>query len=103
MRIRHGLPADAARRRGPGWLEADPDNPAGRERSSRRILFIPLLILLLLTSCGGVSSAGQGDGPERVTLTLDWYPNADHAGVYAAEARAYFEEAGLDVEIRQPS
>ena len=40
---------------------------------------------------------------ERVTLTLDWYPNADHAGIYAAQEQGFFEEAGLEVEIQQPS
>ena len=33
---------------------------------------------------------------------LDFFPNADHAGIYAAQANDDFEEAGLDVEIRQP-
>jgi len=36
-------------------------------------------------------------------LTLDWYPNADHAGIYAAQAEGFFEEAGLEVELQQPS
>lgn len=68
-------------------------------------IFLLSLSILLLTSCGGASPGGQGgqEGPEKVTLTLDWYPNADHAGVYVAEERGYFEDAGLDVEIRQPS
>jgi putative hydroxymethylpyrimidine transport system substrate-binding protein len=33
---------------------------------------------------------------------LDYFPNADHAGIYAAQAAGYFEQAGLDVEIRTP-
>jgi putative hydroxymethylpyrimidine transport system substrate-binding protein len=33
---------------------------------------------------------------------LDYFPNADHAGIYAAEAGGEFAEAGLDVQIRQP-
>jgi putative hydroxymethylpyrimidine transport system substrate-binding protein len=33
---------------------------------------------------------------------LDYFPNADHAGIYAAQAGGHFEQAGLDVEIRQP-
>ena len=70
----------------------------------KRILSLSLSILLL-ASCGGASSGGQGsqNGPEKVTLTLDWYPNADHAGVYTAEEQGYFEDAGLEVEMRQPS
>ena len=65
-------------------------------------IFVLSLLVSFLASCGGASSGGQG-GPDKVTLTLDWYPNADHAGVYAAEAQGYFDDAGLDVEVRQPS
>jgi putative hydroxymethylpyrimidine transport system substrate-binding protein len=33
---------------------------------------------------------------------LDYFPNADHAGLYAAQATGEFERAGLDVEIKAP-
>ncbi len=38
-----------------------------------------------------------------VTLALDWYPNANHAGIYMAKANGYFEAAGLNVEIFVPA
>lgn len=38
-----------------------------------------------------------------VSLALDWYPNANHAGIYMAQANGYFEEAGLNVEIFVPA
>ncbi len=74
-------------------------------RPRRSFLALPGLLALLaalLVSCGGGPAAG-GDGPQSVTLTLDWYPNADHAGIYVAQERGLFEDAGLEVEIRQPS
>jgi putative hydroxymethylpyrimidine transport system substrate-binding protein len=37
-----------------------------------------------------------------MTLMLDYFPNADHAGVYAAQAGGHFKQAGLKVTIRQP-
>jgi putative hydroxymethylpyrimidine transport system substrate-binding protein len=40
---------------------------------------------------------------EAVTIALDWYPNANHAGIFMARDRGYFTEAGLDVEIVVPS
>jgi len=61
-------------------------------------------LLFVLAGCGGTSgSAGSSDGLDRITLTLDWYPNADPAGIYAAQAEGFFEEAGLEVELQQPS
>ena len=33
---------------------------------------------------------------------LDYFPNADHAGIYAAQAEVV-QQAGLDVEIRRPT
>ena len=38
----------------------------------------------------------------KITLCLDWTPNTNHTGFYAAQALGYFEEEGLDVEIVQP-
>lgn len=39
---------------------------------------------------------------ERVTLVLDYFPNADHAAIYAALGSGAFERAGLDVQIQAP-
>lgn len=38
----------------------------------------------------------------KITVCLDWTPNTNHTGLYAAQALGYFEEEGLDVEIVQP-
>ncbi len=71
---------------------------------SLALSLLAVLLLVALAGCGGTSeNVGSSDGLERVTLTLDWYPNADHAGIYAAQAEGFFEEAGLEVEIQQPS
>ena len=39
---------------------------------------------------------------EKVTFVLDWTPNTNHTGLYVAQEKGYFEEAGLEVEIVQP-
>ena len=44
-----------------------------------------------------------GTEPTPFTLTLDFYPNPDHAGIYMAEKLGYFDDAGLDVSIQTPS
>jgi putative hydroxymethylpyrimidine transport system substrate-binding protein len=61
-----------------------------------------LAIALLLAACGEKSEEGSGER-ESFNLTLDFYPNPDHAGIYMAEKLGYFEEAGLDVAIDTPS
>ena len=38
-----------------------------------------------------------------VTLALDWYPNANHAGLYLALERGWFADEGLAVDAYTPS
>ena len=35
---------------------------------------------------------------EPFTVALDFYVNPDHAGLYTALDRGYFDDAGLDVD-----
>lgn len=44
--------------------------------------------------------AADGTELEKVVLMLNWYPEAEHGGFYAAEVHGMFEKYGLDVEIR---
>ena len=43
---------------------------------------------------------GRARDRDRVRLVLDYFPNADHAGIYAAQAAGEFAHAGLDVRDR---
>ena len=62
-----------------------------------------LAVALALAGCGEKRvQTGPGE-PERLTLLLDYFPNADHAPIYAAQAKGRFRELGLDVQIRAPS
>ncbi len=61
-----------------------------------------LALSLVLAACGEKSEETTGDR-EAFSLTLDFYPNPDHAGIYMAEKLGYFEEAGLDLGIATPS
>ena len=36
---------------------------------------------------------------KQVQLVLNWFPEAEHGGFYAALVHGYYQEAGLDVEI----
>ena len=39
----------------------------------------------------------------KVRVLLDWTPNTNHTGLYAAKDLGYYQAAGLDVEIVQPT
>jgi putative hydroxymethylpyrimidine transport system substrate-binding protein len=66
-----------------------------------RLALVALAAAVLLVGCGG--SGGSAGGSARLDLMLDFFPNADHAPIYAAQARGEFKRRGLDVRIRTPS
>ena len=66
------------------------------------IAFAVLALALTLAACGEKSEDTTG-ATESFGLTLDFYPNPDHAGIYMAQKLGYFEEAGLDLSIETPS
>jgi putative hydroxymethylpyrimidine transport system substrate-binding protein len=63
------------------------------------------ILVLALAACGEKEeNLGAGKAkPEPVDLTLDFYVNPDHAGIYTAIRNGYFERAGLKVDPRVPS
>lgn len=80
---------------------------AGSRRGSRGALGVALAIAAIaaalgLAACGEKSEEGGGS-VQPFSLTLDFYPNPDHAGIYMAQKLGYFEEAGLDLTINTPS
>ena len=61
-------------------------------------------LALAITACGEKEEdLGSSADPTKIDLALDFFVNPDHAGVYTALERGYFERAGLDVEPRVPS
>jgi putative hydroxymethylpyrimidine transport system substrate-binding protein len=68
----------------------------------RRVVALLAAALLLTgtTGCGG--DGAEPGAPEGVSLVLDFLPNAVHSGIYAAEQRGFYGDAGIDLTIRQP-
>jgi NitT/TauT family transport system substrate-binding protein len=61
-----------------------------------------LLSFMLCSMCGCQRDVGEGDAnsdADRVALALNWFPEAEHGGYYAAEVHGFFEQEGVDVEI----
>jgi putative hydroxymethylpyrimidine transport system substrate-binding protein len=74
-----------------------------RSPTAATALAAALLALALgLAACGEKSEDVSGER-QPLSLTLDFYPNPDHAGIYLAQKLGYFEEAGLDVSVHTPS
>jgi len=62
-----------------------------------------LAAALLLSGAAGCGGDGAEPGaPKGVALVLDFTPNAAHTGLYAAQARGFYREAGLELTIRPP-
>ena len=84
------------------------------------IILIITLVLASLTACSGKKQAENKDNKtgnnstdqaekdntqtkkEKIRIVLDWTPNTNHTGLYVAQAKGFFAEAGLEVEIMQP-
>ncbi len=71
-------------------------------------LFALALAVVAFTGCGKSSQpagamvavgAGGTTAPFKLTFQLDWLPEPEHGGFYQAQARGFYREVGLDVDI----
>ena len=73
----------------------------------RRFAWIGLVLALVLAAgCVPVAPEAPSEGamaePKDVTLMLGWTPNTNYTGIYVAQEKGWYEEAGLNVEIVLP-
>ena len=59
-----------------------------------------IMAVLLLTAV--ISVNAEDKSAKQIVFCLDWTPNTNHTGIYAAQALGYYQEEGLDVQIVQP-
>ena len=81
----------------------------------KRILAAVMAAAMLTLGMAGCGSANNSNSENnetattaasaektKVTFVLDWTPNTNHTGLYVAQEKGYFDEAGPEVEIVQP-
>jgi NitT/TauT family transport system substrate-binding protein len=78
-----------------------------RRRQGALVAVLALLLTTVLAACGSDDSGDKGStGSGKLTpvkLQLQWYAQAQFAGYYAAVAKGYYKDEGLDVSIAEGS
>jgi putative hydroxymethylpyrimidine transport system substrate-binding protein len=71
----------------------------------KRLMPVLTVLALALAACGEKkeTTAPSATGSQSLTLMLDWFPNADHVGIYQALSEGDFSRAGLNVHVQVPS
>ena len=66
-------------------------------------MFYTVFAVLAFLMLGGCAGKGEDNRDlEKITVILDYMPNTNHSGIYAADKLGYFEQEGLKVEIIEP-
>ncbi|MGH3463875.1 MAG: ABC transporter substrate-binding protein [Kribbellaceae bacterium] len=68
-------------------------------RRSLALLAITALGSTALAACGGDEAGSSGDGPAKVTLTLNWVPYGEHAPFYYGVDKGYYADEGIELTI----
>jgi putative hydroxymethylpyrimidine transport system substrate-binding protein len=63
-------------------------------------LLAAALLLSGVAGCGG--DGAEPGAPDGATLVLDFIPNAVHSGIYAALQQGFYDDAGIDLTVREP-
>lgn len=67
--------------------------------------FLAAAMVGTLAGCAGKGTDAEKKSEaknEKITFVLDWTPNTNHTGLYVAEEKGYFKDAGIEIEIVQP-
>ena len=73
-------------------------------RAARLLAAVTTVVAMLAASACGGNAAGSSDtddegGLKPVTFMLAWTYDTNHIGVFVADQKGYFKDAGLDVTI----
>ena len=59
-------------------------------------------LAVVAAGCGEKKESTAPPGSQKVSVVLDYLPNPDHVGFYAAQRRGDFKRAGLNVDLKVP-
>ncbi|AXH98256.1 ABC transporter substrate-binding protein [Sporosarcina sp. PTS2304] len=74
----------------------------------KRFLFGIVFLLLALAGCSTsddskTTEETPKEEKKKVSIMLDWYPNAVHSYLYVAQEKGYFDEENVEVVIQFPA
>jgi hypothetical protein len=73
-------------------LTNHPVKPRSSHRKTRRVV---RCLLVAITALWGVAGLHAANEDNTIVLRLKWWHQFQFAGFYAAEAKGYYQEAGL--------
>lgn len=76
---------------------------SSRANASRLVIILVLLVSIFVAACGSDDDDGGGGSAEeltRVDFQLSWLPGGDNLGFWAGKEQGFFEEEGIDLNIR---
>jgi len=68
------------------------------EIAARQKLYAALALSVVIL-CGLAATPARAGEPVRASLVLQWQPQAQFAGYYVAQAKGFYREAGVDLNI----
>lgn len=67
------------------------------------LIAVMMVITMVLGQCNRVEEKSDTKELKEINVLLDWYPNAVHSFLYAAQEQGYFEEEGVKVNLITPA
>ena len=67
-----------------------------------RLAVALLAAVLALAGAAGCGAGAEPGAPNGAALMLDFTPNAVHSGIYAAQRQGFYDDAGVDLQVREP-
>jgi NitT/TauT family transport system substrate-binding protein len=68
-------------------------------RTRRTVALLGVAVMALAAACSGSTAPGASTALTPIRLQLQWFPQAQFAGYFAALEKGYYRDEGFDVKI----